>query len=105
VGLDLVMLFDKSINVKKFKIYLDELRSRYFFDDICIYMDNLSSHVSNATKERLDELGIAYVYGPPYSPNFNGIEFCFSMIKQRIKLRRLRAIMRREEIDLKKVVM
>ena len=37
-GTDLVMLFDFSIDKKKFKVYLDELRSKYFFDDICLYI-------------------------------------------------------------------
>ena len=75
------MLFDDSVNIDKFKVFLDELRSKYFFDDICIYMDNLSVHISRVIKERLDELGFAYVYGPPYSPDFNGVESVFSIVK------------------------
>ena len=75
------MLFDDSVNIDKFKVFLDELRSKYFFDDICIYMDNLSVHISRVIKDRLDELGFAYVYGPPYSPDFNGVESVFSIVK------------------------
>ena len=46
LGCDLIMLFDFSVNITKFKVYLDELRSKYFFDDICLYMDNLKVHTS-----------------------------------------------------------
>ena len=79
------MQFYDSINIDKFKIYIEELRARYFFDDICIYFDNLSVHISNAIKERLDELSIAYIYSPVYSPDLNAVEFVFSMAKKIIK--------------------
>ena len=85
MGVDLVMLFDKSVNTAKFKIYLDELRSKFFFDDICIFMDNLSVHICKAVKERMDELSIAYVFNAAYSPDFNGIESVFSIFKRQLK--------------------
>ena len=62
------MLFDSSVTIAKFKVFLDELRAKYFYDDICLYMDNLTVHISNKIKERMDELSIAYVYSPIYSP-------------------------------------
>ena len=86
------MMFDYSINKEKFKIFLDELRSTYFYDDLCIYMDNLSVHTSKEIKARMDELGIAYIYSPIYSPEFNPIETIFSLAKRQIKNERLKAI-------------
>ena len=85
IGVDLVMTFKNSVDIPKFKIYLEELRAKYFFDDICIYMDNLSVHRSLVVRERLDELSIAYIYSPPYSPDFNGIESVFSIFKNKLK--------------------
>ena len=76
------MVFDNSVNIMKFKEYLDELRRIYFFDDICIYMDNLSVHRSLEIRNRMDELHFTYVYGPPYSPEFNPIETVFSIFKR-----------------------
>ena len=83
------MTFEKSVNISKMKIYIEELRARYFFDDLCIYMDNLAVHRSNIIRERLDELGIAYVYSPPYSPDLNPIETVFSFVKSNIKKKRM----------------
>ena len=40
------MLFDHSVNIKKFKVFIEELRAKYFADDICVYMDNLGVHIS-----------------------------------------------------------
>ena len=67
-GVDLVMIFKKSVNIKKFKTFLDELRSKFWTDDILLVMDNLSVHISKETKQRMDELGFQYSYTPPYSP-------------------------------------
>ena len=76
------MLFDFSVDKSKFKVFLDELRARYFMDDICIYFDNLSVHKSNDVKERMDELSIAYIFSPIYSPDYNPIEYVFSIAKK-----------------------
>jgi transposase len=64
----------KSINKMKFKMFLENLRSKYYFDDILLIMDNLSFHKSKDVKERMDELGFMYTYTPAYSPQYNGIE-------------------------------
>ena len=79
------MLFDDSVNIEKFKFFIEELRAKYFLDHICLYMDNLSVHKSHAVRDRLDELGIGYIYSPVYSPDFNPIESVFSIAKGYIK--------------------
>ncbi len=88
-GTDLVMTFPSSVDIPKFKTYIENLRNKFFFDDICIYMDNLAVHRSNIIKERLDELSIAYIFNPPYSPEYNGIESVFSILKNDFKKKRL----------------
>ena len=55
-------------------------------------MDNLSVHTSKEMKTRMDELGIAYIYSPVYSPEFNPIETIFALAKRKIKNERLKAI-------------
>ena len=81
MGIDLVNTFYNSVNIEKFKFFIEELRSKYFFDDICLYFDNLSVHRSLAIRHRLDDLSIPFVYCPAYSPDFNGIESVFSIYK------------------------
>ena len=98
------MIFPNSVNVSKFKIFIEELRAKNFLDDICIFFDNLSVHRSNAVRERLDELSIPYIFCSPYSPDFNGIEFVFSVFKNKLKRRRIKAICHHQEIDLKKEI-
>ena len=96
----MIMLFKKSVNIPKFKIYLEELRRKYFFDDLCIYVDNLSVHKSDAVQERMEELSIKCIFNLVYSPDFNPIENIFSVAKRSIKLERLKAIMHNTSINL-----
>ena len=86
-GIDFYTTFKKSVNIPKFKHFLQDLRDKFFFDDICIYMDNLSVHRSNDVKQRMDEMSIPYIFGPPYSPDYNPIENVFSMFKREMKIR------------------
>ena len=104
LGLDMVMLFDKSVNRDKFKVFLQEIRDRYPFDDIALYMDNLAVHKSLEIRERIDELGFEYVYGPAYSPDFNPVETIFSSAKGYVKKQRLAAVINGYEVDLWKLI-
>ena len=67
-------------------------------------MDNLTVHISNQIKERMDELGFAYVYLPIYSPQFNGVEEVFAIAKKIIKGKRLEAIVNGKEFDLFEII-
>ena len=88
-AVDHVSLFDFSVNRDKFKLFLQELRDKYFFDDICLYLDNLSVHRSAEIKARMDELGFGYIFAAAYSPGLNPIETIFSLSKSYIKRQRL----------------
>ena len=84
-GMDMYMLFKKSVDQMKFKTFLQELRDKYPFDDIHLIMDNLSVHKTLSVRERMDELGFEYSWIPPYSPQYNGIEEVWSQVKRKIK--------------------
>ena len=68
-------------------------------------MDNLSVHRSNAVKDRMTEMSIPYIFGPPYSPDYNPIELVFSIAKRELKINRLRAILNGQRFNIKKNVM
>ena len=81
-GLDLVMQFDFSVKKGEFKVFLEELRRKYFAEDIVLVMDNLMVHKCREVCDRMDELGFRYSWTPPYSPSYNGIEEVFSIAKR-----------------------
>ena len=88
-GIEHFKLFERSVNIPKFKEYLAELREANGDDRICLFMDNLSAHTSKKSKEAMTRLGFRYIYNVAYAPDYNPIEFVFSKIKQ--KFRTLRA--------------
>ena len=91
-GIEKAMTFSRSVNVMKFKIFLEELRAVRPFDDILLCMDNLRIHHNEEVRERMDELSFRWCYTPRYSPWYNGIEEVWSISKAYIKKERLNAI-------------
>ena len=73
-GVELAMTFKRSVNVPKFKLFLDELRRRYPFDNMLIVFDNLAVHRNQHVLERMEELSFRWAFTPRYSPAYNGIE-------------------------------
>ena len=71
-----------SVNKAKFKIFIEALRSKYFYDDITIVMDNHVIHKNKEMLERMNELGFIYSWVPPGEPKYNGIEEVFSIAKR-----------------------
>jgi transposase len=48
-------------------------------------MDNMRVHWSKVSREAYDRLGITPIFNVPYSPQFNGIESVFSIVKGNFK--------------------
>jgi transposase len=47
-----------------------------------VVMDNLSAHKVEGVRELITARGAELLYLPPYSPDFNPIEQCWSKVKQ-----------------------
>ena len=91
-GIEKVLAFKRSVNVMKFKIFLEELRAATSFDNMLLCLDNLAVHRNEEVKERMEELSFRWTYTPRYSPAFNGIEEVWACSKIYIKKERLNAI-------------
>ncbi len=53
---------------------LEEIREQNPADRILLVADNYGSHHANLTQKRADELGVEFVFIPPYLPTLNAIE-------------------------------
>jgi transposase len=49
--------------------------------DALVVMDNLAPHKAAAVRAAFDRAGLAHRYLPPYSPDLNPIEPCWSKLK------------------------
>jgi len=63
---------------------LEEIREQNPRGRILLVADNYGSHHAKLTQERADELGIEFVFIPPYSPTLNAIEPLWKDLKREI---------------------
>ena len=64
------------------KCFVEFIRSLHLPEYCVLVLDNAAIHRSKAVKDYCKEAQIEILYTPPYSPWFNGIENCFSIIKR-----------------------
>ena len=72
---------------------MTKLREANPDDKIALFMDNLSAHTSDRSKEAMRERGFRWIYNVPYSPEYNPIEFVFSEVKSNFKVLRAKKFM------------
>lgn len=68
-----------AFNAQRFAAFLESLRLPV---DTVVLLDNVRFHHSQIVKQAAERLGIHLLFVPPYSPWFNPIEYCFSVIKR-----------------------
>ena len=84
-GVEHHRVFQFSVNVDKFIEYIDFLRETNRGEKICLFMDNLSAHTSERSKQAMRDRGFRWIYNVPYSPEYNPIELTFSMVKRNFR--------------------
>jgi transposase len=62
-----------------------------------VVMDHLSAHKVKGVAESIQQAGAEMLYLPPYSPDFNPIEACWSVVKQHLPKCKARSL---EDLDL-----
>ena len=98
-GLVAYAIHNRSINSENFVAFLDQLKEHMSSPEFGLYLDNLSVHKTKKVKQKLEELKIHPIFIIPYSPDFNGIESFFSLVKAEYKALLLNKLMEEEEID------
>ncbi len=68
-----------SFNTERFSDFLNTLETQK--NDV-ILMDNVRFHHSKSVAELLKRKNVDILFVPPYSPWFNPIELCFSIVKR-----------------------
>ena len=65
--------------------FIKEVLSSYLAPGDCIVMDNPTSHKTSRVRAALAALEVEVLYLPPYSPDLNPIEMCWSKFKMFLK--------------------
>jgi transposase len=69
----------KNIHTERFCGFLNTLKTE---NNDVILMDNVRFHHSKVVQELLKKKNVSVLFVPPYSPWFNPIELCFSIVKR-----------------------
>ena len=62
--------------------FFELVREQNLGKDIILILDNFRSQWANKTRRKAEELDIALVFLPPYSPDLNPIEYIWKSIKR-----------------------
>lgn len=93
-GITAPMTINGAVDGAVFKIYVEEILAPTLEPGDIVIMDNLPAHKVKGVKELIQAKGARLIYLPPYSPDLNPIEKCWSKIKT--YLRRAKARTRAE---------
>jgi transposase len=95
-GLEAVMTIEGATDADVFRTYVQEVLGPTLREGDIVIADNLSAHKAADVQEALAAKRARLLYLPPYSPDLNPIEQCWSKIKTCLRATKART---REALD------
>lgn len=84
------LIFEGAMNTRVFESYVEQMLVPTLCTGDCVVMDNLSSHKSEKVRQLIEARGARLIFLPPYSPDLNPIEKCWSKIKTALRAAKAR---------------
>jgi transposase len=79
------LVIEGAMDSVVFRGYIERMLVPTLRPDDVVVMDNLSPHKTVGVQEAIEAAGATVRYLPPYSPDFNPIEFMWSKVKQHLR--------------------
>ena len=76
---------DETVTGEVFTAFLEEILCPILKVGQIVLMDNSTSHIVKRVRELIESRGATLIYLPPYSPEFNPIENCWSKAKSHLR--------------------
>jgi transposase len=80
-GISAPWLLPGAMNSDAFNVYVVQVLAPTLLPGDVVVLDNLSSHKAAGIQAAIEARGAKLLFLPPYSPDFNPIELCWSKIK------------------------
>lgn len=84
-GLRTLMTVEGGTTGEVFLSFVKEFLAPTLQPGDVVVLDNLGSHKVDGVREAIEAVGAELLYLPPYSPDFNPIELCWSKLKAHLK--------------------
>lgn len=91
-GLLATMTIESPTDGEVFLAYVDQVLAPRLQPGQVVVLDNLAAHKVAGVRERIEAAGAQLLYLPPYSPDFNPIEKCWSKVKQWLRSAKARTL-------------
>jgi transposase len=95
-GIEAVMTVEGATDADVFRAYVQEVLGPTLREGDTVVADNLSAHKAAGVQEAIAVTGARPLYLPPYSPDLNPIEQCWSKVKTSVRAAKART---REALD------
>jgi transposase len=89
-GLEALMTVDGATDGEVFTTFVREVLAPVLREGDIVVLDNLGAHRSAAARGAVEARGARLVFLPPYSPDMNPIERCWSKIKTALRAAKAR---------------
>lgn len=89
-GLSAPMTVEGAVNGVVFLVYVEQVLAPTLQAGDVVVMDNLGAHKVKGVREAIEGRGARVIYLPPYSPDLNPIEKCWSKIKTYLRAAKAR---------------
>ena len=86
------MTIEAATDGEIFLAYLQQVLCPQLQPGDIVVMDNLSAHKVRGVRDLVEQAGAQLWYLPPYSPDFNPIEKCWSQVKQLLRAAKARSL-------------
>ena len=84
-GLQALMTVDGATDGEVFGAYVEQVLCPTLEAGDVVVMDNLGAHKVRGIREAIEATGATVLYLPPYSPDWNPIEKCWSKLKAALR--------------------
>ncbi len=89
-SIDAPLIFEGAMSKLVFESYVEQMLAPTLRPGDIVVMYNLSSNKSNKVRNMIDARGARLVFLPPYSPDLNPIEKCWSKVKTALRAAKAR---------------
>jgi transposase len=101
-GLENRTTYNSALDRFDFAEYLQDISRSRDGRPFALFIDNARFHKAIVVKDQMAELGIRPIMNVPYSPQYNPIEGCFSIVKNHFKMHRLNAMLNDRDFNFQK---
>jgi transposase len=84
-GVRAMMTVEGATDAEVFEVFLERVLLRRLRPGDIVLLDNVGAHKPENVRELIESRGARLLFLPPYSPDLNPIELCWSKLKAALK--------------------